>query len=330
MIARLRDLSRSLRIATPGRAPRPVAPGPEDEELLDEALLGRLRAIQIDLRNLPTHGLAGEHRSRQRGPSPEFSDFKPYSIGDDFRRIDWNAYARFDHLFVRESETTTEIDVHVLLDLGPTMAWTSDDRLPTKARFGLRLTAALGYLSLWHLDRFSVRPIGVRGPLFGPVQGRSAILPMTRYLQRLPAGERAHPLAVLGEYVWNRRPGSLLLVSDLVAADAAPLDAALRAARARGWRLRLLQIQDPAEADPGDWLAGDEVTELVDRASRGRLTVRGNARTRQAYLDERRQWLDGLQGVASQHGVRHDLITTDEAIDEVIIARFAAPEVVAR
>lgn len=330
MIARLRDFSRSLRLATPGRSPRPVAPEPEGEDLLDEALLGRLRAIQIDLRNLPTHGLAGEHRSRQRGPSPEFSDFRSYSVGDDFRRIDWNAYARFDHLFVRESETTTEIDVHVLLDLGPAMAWASDDRLPTKARFGLRLTAALGYLSLWHLDRFSVRPIGVRGPMFGPVQGRSAILPMMRYLQRLPDGERADPLDALREYIWHRRPGSLLLVSDLVTADPEPLDEALRAARARGWRLRILQVQDPAEADPGDWLSGDEVTELIDRSARGRLTVRGTARTRQSYLDERQRWLEGLQAVASQHGIRHDLITTDEAIDEVIIGRFAAPEVISR
>lgn len=330
MIARLRNFSRSLPIVTPGRAPRPGMPEPAGEDLLDEALLGRLRAIQIDLRNLPTHGLAGEHRSRQRGPSPEFSDFKPYSIGDDFRRIDWNAYARFDHLFVRESETTTEIDVHVLLDLGPTMAWASDGWLPTKARYGLRLSAALGYLSLWHLDRFSVCPIGVRGPMFGPVQGRSAILPMMRYLQGLPAGEHANPLTTLTEYIWRRRPGSLLLVSDFVATDPEPLDEAVRAARARGWRLRLLQLQDPAEADPGEWLQRDEVTELVDRGSRSRLTVRGNARTRQAYLDERQQWLESIQAVASQHGIRLDVMTTDEPIDEVIIGRFAAPGVVSR
>jgi hypothetical protein len=210
------------------------------------------------------------------------------------------------------------------------MAWASDDRLPTKARYGLRLTAALGYLSLWHLDRFSVRPIGIQGPMFGPVQGRSAILPMMRYLQGLPPAGPADPLAALTEYVWHRRPGSLLLISDVVATDPEPLDEALRAARARGWRLRLLQIQDPAEADPGAWLSGDEVTELVDRGSRMRLTVRGNVRTRQAYLDERQRWLEGIQAVASKHGIRHDLITTDEAIDEVIIARFAAPEVVSR
>jgi hypothetical protein len=151
-----------------------------------------------------------------------------------------------------------------------------------------------------------------------------------RYLQGLPGGEHADPLAALTQYVWHRRPGSLLLISDFVTTDPEPLDEALRAARARGWRLRMLQIQDPAEADPGSWLTGDEVTELVDRGSRSRLTVRGNARTRQAYLDERRRWLDDLQAVASQHGIRHDVITTDEAIDEVIIARFAAPEVVSR
>lgn len=328
MITRMRGLPRSLRW-TP-RAPRPAAPAPAPEALLDEALLGRLRAIQIDLRNLPTHGLAGEHRSRQRGPSPEFSDFRPYSIGDDFRRIDWNAYARFDELFIRESETTTEIDVHVLLDLGPTMAWTSDDRLPTKGRYGLRLTAALGYLSLWHLDRFSVRPLGVGGPMFGPIQGRSAILPMLHYLQRLPAGEPVDPVAALTQYIWHRRPGSLLVISDFVRTDPAPLEAVLRTARGRGWRVRLLHIQDPAEADPGEWLVRDEVTELVESGTKARLTVRANPRTRQAYLADRQAWLDGLGAVATQHGILHDVITTDEAIDDVIIATFGVPGAVRR
>jgi uncharacterized protein (DUF58 family) len=330
MIARLQDIARSLRWAPMGRTTQKAAPLPVPDDLLDEALLGRLRAIQIDLRNLPTHGLAGEHRSRQIGPSPEFSDFRPYTIGDDFRRIDWNAYARFDELFIRESETTTEIDVHVLLDLGPTMAWSSDDRLPTKARYGLRLTAALGYLSLWHLDRFSVRPLGVGGPMFGPIQGRSAILPMMHYLQRLPAGEKTDPVAAMTEYIWRRRPGSLLLISDLVGADPEPLEAALRSARGRGWRVRILQIQDLAEADPGDWLVRDEVTELVEAGTRARMTVRGNSRSRQAYLHDRQQWLDALQEVATQHGIRHDVITTDQAVDDVIIATFGMPGAVSR
>ena len=101
------------------RAPRPVPPArpaPSDGPLFDEELLARLRRLSMLSRTTLAEGLAGEHRSRRRGASPEFADFKSYSQGDDFLRIDWNTYARLDGLFVRLSEVTTELTVHGLLD----------------------------------------------------------------------------------------------------------------------------------------------------------------------------------------------------------------------
>jgi hypothetical protein len=62
MITRLQEMARSLRWDSLRRPASQATVAPVTDELLDEALLGRLRAIQIDLRNLPTHGLAGEHR----------------------------------------------------------------------------------------------------------------------------------------------------------------------------------------------------------------------------------------------------------------------------
>src|SRR5918994_6193239 len=53
--------------------------------LLDERTLARLRRLSLIAGRARTEGLAGEHRSRRRGASPEFADFKRYSQGDDFR-----------------------------------------------------------------------------------------------------------------------------------------------------------------------------------------------------------------------------------------------------
>ena len=100
--------------------------------LLDERTLARLRRLSLLAGRARTEGLAGEHRSRRRGASPEFADFKRYSQGDDFRRIDWNTYARLDGLFVRLSEVTTELSVHFLLDSSASMDWRSDGDRPTK------------------------------------------------------------------------------------------------------------------------------------------------------------------------------------------------------
>jgi uncharacterized protein (DUF58 family) len=102
------------------------------ELLLDERTLARLRRLTLVAGRARTEGLAGEHRSRRRGASPEFADFKRYSQGDDFRRIDWNTYARLDGLFVRLSEDTTELSVHFLLDSSASMDWRGNDDRPTK------------------------------------------------------------------------------------------------------------------------------------------------------------------------------------------------------
>ena len=76
--------------------------------LLEPGLLRRLEALALQVRRSITGQVAGERRSRRYGRSVEFADFRSYTPGDDFRLIDWNAYARLDRfllrLFVAEEE----------------------------------------------------------------------------------------------------------------------------------------------------------------------------------------------------------------------------------
>src|SRR5262249_40283754 len=153
--------------------------------------------------------------------SPEFADFKMYSQGDDFRRIDWNLYARLDEVFVRLSEVTTELSVHVLLDCSNSMDWRGGDDGATKFRYARQLAGALCYVSLWHFDRVVVAPFGEQlGHPFGPSQGRSYAVPMLRYLSDLSTMGQTDLPTVVEHYVRaRRRPGILLLVSDLLSGE---------------------------------------------------------------------------------------------------------------
>src|SRR5215204_2023714 len=134
--------------------------GQQGEEIFTEELLARLRRLVLISRRTIAEGLAGEHRSRRRGASPEFADFKSYSQGDDFRRIDWNTYARLDGLFVRLSEVTTEWSVHLLLDASNSMDWKGGGPVPSKFTYARRTAGALAYVSLWHFDRIVIAPFG--------------------------------------------------------------------------------------------------------------------------------------------------------------------------
>ena len=69
--------------------------------ILEEEFLKKLDAFSLAMRAYARGGAGGLRRSRALGSSVEFSDYRTYAPGDDPRRVDWNAYARFDRLFLK-------------------------------------------------------------------------------------------------------------------------------------------------------------------------------------------------------------------------------------
>ncbi len=89
--------------------------------LFDPAFLKKLEMLTLSARQLFRGDTRGERRSTVHGASVEFADFRPYVQGDDFRRIDWNAYAKFESLMLRLFVEEQELAVHILLDCSASM-----------------------------------------------------------------------------------------------------------------------------------------------------------------------------------------------------------------
>src|SRR5215813_12360963 len=96
----------------------------------------------------------GERRSRHKGSSLEFVDYREYTLGDDPRRVDWNAYGRSGHLFVRLYEDEALLELHLCVDVSRSMDWGE----PNKLAAARRLAAALGYVGLARFDRVRAVP----------------------------------------------------------------------------------------------------------------------------------------------------------------------------
>ena len=311
-----------------------TAPKGSPTSLYDEATFARLRNLVLQSRRLATVGLAGEHASRRRGLSPEFSDFKPYSPGDDFRRIDWTTYARFDELFVRESDTTIEYDIHLLLDTSASMDWTSDDALPTKLLHAKRIAGAIAWIALWHFDRITVTSladIAAGRHARGPLQGRNHVIPVFRYIEGLGAGASTAAGGTLADgafrYVHARsRPGLLIVLSDALDDNPDELATAFHRLAARGWETTLLRLEDPAEADPtrlfGDRDLASDNLELIEGERQGRMQVTGQPRSIEHYLAQRRDWEDGIAALDSASRARVLTVRTHDAIDTTVFTRL--------
>src|SRR2546421_10447239 len=85
--------------------------------LLAPAFMARLDQLDVMSRKLLAGKMKGERRSKRRGQSVEFADYRNYVIGDDLRFIDWNIYARLDRLFLKLFLEEEALSLYVLVDV---------------------------------------------------------------------------------------------------------------------------------------------------------------------------------------------------------------------
>jgi len=96
--------------------------------MLNAEVLKQLARYKIDHTEGFLSNYEGERKSNQKGQSQEFSDFRPYYLGDDIRLIDWNAYARTDEYYVKVYEEEREARITIVLDHSASMGFSESKR----------------------------------------------------------------------------------------------------------------------------------------------------------------------------------------------------------
>src|SRR5205814_7342232 len=156
---------------------------------LSPQLLRRLEQLQLLAQRRAKSSAKGERRSKARGQSVEFADYRNYTPGDDFRYLDWNLYGRLERLFLKLYEEERELPVRIFLDASESMTFGS----PRKFDFARQIAAAIGYVALCGFDRVSViafpdspEQAAVRGALRA-VRGRKSSLQFFQNIGQLNA-----------------------------------------------------------------------------------------------------------------------------------------------
>src|SRR5664279_4273425 len=157
--------------------------------LLTPELLRRLEQFQLLATRRAKSSSKGERRSRARGQSVEFADYRTYVHGDDFRYLDWNLYGRLEKLFLKLYEEERELPVRIFLDASESMTFGE----PRKFDFARQVAAAIGYVALSGYDRVSVIPFpekpeetALRGALRS-VRGKKSALNFFQNLTKISA-----------------------------------------------------------------------------------------------------------------------------------------------
>jgi len=115
----------------------PPSTSTEPTALLSPSLLAQLERMELVSRKIFRGRMKGERRSRRKGQSVEFADFRNYVAGDDLRFIDWNTYARLDKLFLKLFLEEEDLHFYSLIDVSPSMNFGSPTKLhyaPTESK----------------------------------------------------------------------------------------------------------------------------------------------------------------------------------------------------
>ncbi|TMF18764.1 MAG: DUF58 domain-containing protein [Chloroflexi bacterium] len=276
--------------------------------LLEPPLLRRLEALAVLVRRAVKGQMGGERRSVSRGRSPEFADFRNYSPGDDYRLIDWNAYARLDRFVLRLFVAEEELPLSLFIDLSGSMDWGR----PNKAEVAKRLAGALAYVALASLDRVRLT-VFAEGPTSGgaPYRGRHAAAGLFARIQSFPAGGPTD-YARLVAPITRQRPGMTVLITDgLGASPVEPAITALRLARQEGAVLQLLAPQEVALDWTGDARLKDAETGLEREFT-------ATPATQAAYRTALGRRTDEIERAARRHGLRFARLVSDQPIEDMV------------
>ena len=294
---------------------RSVAPKSQGLLGLDEAFQRRLRTLSLASRHSSRIAFGrGQHRSRSLGPGTEFADYREYSAGDDYRHVDWNAYARSERLLVRQHEQETELSVSVLLDCSASMS-TGD---PPKFDYALQLTAAIGQIALQRSDRLAI--VAIRETIVASFASGSGVARAHNAFEFLRTLEASGPTSLAAASrafcARTRRRGLVVLISDLY--DPAGVPPAIDVLRRAWFDLRVIRIVDPAENDgppPGEYELVDAETERTRR-----LSITPEVRT--AYRAARAREAFALRRACLERHVPLYVIETRVSPEEAVLSRL--------
>lgn len=291
--------------------------------LIEPKFLAQLDRLCLVSRRMRAGQIQGERRSPKRGGSIEFADFRTYAPGDDFRQIDWNAYARLERLFLKLFVAEEDLTIHLLLDASQSMAWGK----PDKWLYARRLAAALGYVALVGLDRITGAALqngssSNGATRFRPHRGKRQALAWFDWLAGLQAGGELDPTTTLRDYTTRARyPGPLLLISDLLGPG---WESGLRTLAGRRFEITVLHLLSPQETSPS--LEGD--LRLTDSENDVAVEITADYDLLQRYRARLAAWQEHLRQTCTSLGAHYVFIETTLPLEELILAYLRRYDVI--
>ena len=273
------------------------------KDAFNQEYINKLNAINLRLQSKMRGGYSGNRRSKAKGSSTEFSDFKDYTRGDDIRRIDWNSYARLNKLFIKLYEEEKQANINIFLDISKSM----DFGRPNKFIYSKVMAASLVYIAMNAADRANIFTINNSLSLqLKSLSSKAAFAKTLDYLDSLEAeGETSFSDSFKSLGQMNLGRVLNVILSDFF--DRESYEQAFKIIRAKADGSFALQILSPQEIEPS-YTGG---VRFVDNESGAGLDLDMDELVIEHYKQELSDYNKKLSLTARENGIEHIIVNTD-------------------
>lgn len=280
----------------------------------DPEFLKKLERLALQGSKLVQGGTGGNRRSKARGSAIEFSDFREYTLGDDYRSIDWNAYARFERLFIKLYMEEREANVTIFLDTSASM----DYGEPNKGILAKQLAAVFAYIALANYDRVGVAAltdtIWDQLPYFSGKPGFHRAL---EFLDRLPFGGGTSLNQCIPSFTpLHGRKGISIVLSDFL--DEKGYLEAFQYLKYQQQDIIAVQILSPEELEPQ--LSG--ALRLIDMETGEPVEVEMTPHTLHLYQKTLHSHMEGLKNICSNMEITCLQVSSAISMEQLVFEKL--------
>lgn len=285
------------------------------EKIFTDDFLKKLNKINMNISLRLSSGYQGGRKSKAKGVSVEFSDYREYIKGDDFRRVDWNAYGRFDKLFIKVFMEEREGIFNFFLDTSKSM----DYGVNNKRVMALKIVASLSYIAINNLDRVNITALD-SGNInqLKQVAGSKAFENMLASLEsvefkgntKLSTSIKKRPIKAKGVSV---------VVSDFLDDNGLEdLEDGLKYLAYKNQQILLIQVLAKEEINP----EGLGEVSFIDSENNEEVKLSLTEAVIKEYKSTLKGYQDKIEKMAKKYGGKFIVVDSSMEIEEVILEEF--------
>lgn len=272
--------------------------------IIDKAYMEILKQLTLNFNISIKDGNIGSKRSKSKGSSVEFSDYREYIPGDDFRRIDWNALARFEKVFIKLFMEEREAPITLFLDKSHSMSFND------KNETAIKIAAAFAYLALSDYDTVSTVLFDERiNASEINLKGVGAFHRIATLLENTHFNGQSNLYKCIYEWQPRFKKGTTIIVSDFM--YDARIDDVIKLLAYKNQKAILCHVLSEQEMHPNI----DGNIRLIDSETNDYIDILAGADAVNAYGQALKKYIQSIQSSCKKYGVEYLLINSGKSIE---------------